>query len=369
MKNKRNLTLKRTGIIVLLLMISTLLVSTQSKAEDTDYDYCAWQEISFNCKHPILSDPLIRKALAHLADRETILEQYTLQNRANFLVPTFVNPSSYGFDSSIAFEYNPSYALQLIEQAGYSVEDLEFTIMSPNTNQLRIDWTEAFAENLRQVGITVNHVSVGWGEIIPRSVGHPALYDENPTTSVPAYSDGGYDMISIGITDQVNVDTIYQFGEDYFEENFYNFYQYHNEDYEDLVQIILDSGEGVADLSIYSAIQQIMTDDPPSIILFQGFYLANNHFASVTEGFDVLLEKILELEENGAISGGNAESLLGKLDAAIKKWEDGKDVQTVHHLDVFKKHVQVLLDQGSIPVLKAKYLMSLADLIISKILG
>lgn len=369
MKNKRNTILKRTGILILFLMIPTLLGSVQNTTSLPEWDSGAWQEIAFNCKHPILSDPLIRRALSHLADREATIEMGASQIGVLYPGITFVNPTSYGFDSSIQYdEYNSNYALQLIRSAGYSVEELSFTILTPSTNQHRINWTEMFAENLRQIGIAVDHVVTDWGEIISRTFGHPALFDNDPSTIIPAFDEGGYDMFAVGYGFALENDVVYWTGDTYVHEESFNFYQYNNENYENLYFEVQAVGSGSADSAIFSEIQQILKDDPPAIILFQGLYTDDIEFETVTEGLNLLLDEVSGLEVSGDISAGSAESLLAKLDAATNHWNNGKDLQTAHHLDVFIKHVQVLLESESIPYMEGQYLIYVAQLIINKIL-
>ena len=99
-----------------------------------------------------------------------------------------------------------------------------------------------------------------------------------------------------------------------------------------------------------------------------GLYTDDIEFETVTEGLNLLLDEVSGLEVSVDISAGSAESLLAKLDAATNHWNNGKDLQTAHHLDVFIKHVQVLLESESIPYMEGQYLIYVAQLIINKIL-
>ena len=71
---KKHSTLKKSSVLLSILIISTLSISLQPTTSMPEWDWGGYFEISFNCKHPILSNPQIREALSYLADREASME-------------------------------------------------------------------------------------------------------------------------------------------------------------------------------------------------------------------------------------------------------------------------------------------------------
>lgn len=113
---------------------------------------------------PQLEDPLVRQALYHAIDRETLVQNQLPEGAevATQFIPNTVS----GYDDSIEpYEYDPELAQQLLEEAG--VPDLEIDLWYPTEvtrpylpdparvfDAVRSDW--------EAVGVTVNPVSRPW---------------------------------------------------------------------------------------------------------------------------------------------------------------------------------------------------------------
>ncbi|MFV2016597.1 MAG: ABC transporter substrate-binding protein, partial [Candidatus Heimdallarchaeota archaeon] len=118
---------------------------------------------------------------------------------------TIMPAASLGWDESLVPRpFSVSEAKTFMEAAGFDYADLttdssgaftsfffEVTVLSPNTNPARNQWSANYVLELPKIGIKVaEHVSTGWAEIAPRTF--------NRETLPPAYVDGGYDVFFVG---------------------------------------------------------------------------------------------------------------------------------------------------------------------------
>ncbi|MCH8907561.1 MAG: ABC transporter substrate-binding protein [Candidatus Heimdallarchaeota archaeon] len=187
----------------------------------------AHQEISLNHLHPMYgtgvglpglaaaseADQLaaalkVRTAMSHIVDREFAANEISdgLAQPAATSMPS----AALGWDETLiplAFDIN--VAKTLMEAAGFDYSTLtdsnndgvyetsffEVTVLSPNTNPARNEWSAGYVLELPKIGIGVKeHVSTGWAEIIPRTFG----WTGTGTSLVPLYADEGFDVFFVG---------------------------------------------------------------------------------------------------------------------------------------------------------------------------
>jgi peptide/nickel transport system substrate-binding protein len=118
--------------------------------------------LAFNLKDPILSNLKVRQAIAHAINRPELIK-YKLKGLgtlANSLIP----PDNWAFDDNLpVYEYNPTKARRLLDQAGYlqpeaSSTDHKFRfrlLYKTSQNQLGIDIAKVIQRYLRNIGIDV----------------------------------------------------------------------------------------------------------------------------------------------------------------------------------------------------------------------
>ncbi|MHA2251950.1 MAG: hypothetical protein ACXAD7_16420, partial [Candidatus Kariarchaeaceae archaeon] len=77
-----------------------------------------------------------------------------------------------------------------------------FTLLSPNSNSARNEWAILIADDLRKIGIDVNHSSVDWDMLGPRTYTHPrdGSGAHNGAGIIPVYENGGYDAYFVGLS-------------------------------------------------------------------------------------------------------------------------------------------------------------------------
>ncbi len=71
----------------------------------------------FNMRHPILSDPAVRRALVHAVDMDLIGE--TILEHGGKVLKGYITQGTYG-GLEMPFAYNPEYSALLLAQAGWS---------------------------------------------------------------------------------------------------------------------------------------------------------------------------------------------------------------------------------------------------------
>ena len=147
---------------------------------------------------------ILRHAMSSIMDRQTFSSQI-MQGLAE-PAATNMPSAALGWDPTIKPDaYNITYAKELMTSLGFNYTSLgtpdkngvypngffNVTVLSPNTNGARNQWSDAYTAELPKIGIQVTqHVSTGWAEIVPRTFGSSV----NP----PSYKDGGYDVFFVG---------------------------------------------------------------------------------------------------------------------------------------------------------------------------
>jgi hypothetical protein len=84
---------------------------------------------------------------------------------------------------------------------------------------------------------------------------------------------------------------------------------------------------------------------------------------------DLLAEEIEGLIDDGTLSWGRGNALLSKLDAAIKKLDQGKDAVAINLLQAFIQQVSDFIDEGILTPTEGQPLIDAANEIISALEG
>ncbi len=269
----------------------------------------AHQEISLNHKHPYFGtgagiddgddsdnamDALyIRRAMSHIVDREFAANQI-LQGLGQPAASTMPS-ASLGWDPNLkADPYNVTTAKKLMEMAGFDYSTLtdsnndgvyetfffEITVLSPNTNPARNQWAEAYVKELPKIGIGVKqHVSTGWGDIIPRTFGAddpPDLYDND-----------GFDILFVGYGWGLDWDPTGLYEEDSFLPSGGNFYNYVNHTLEELIQNYTTATDVTQRNDYAKEVQKAIHDDLPVIPIV--YPKSQWGWLKIIEGIDGLL--------------------------------------------------------------------------------
>ncbi|WP_273378867.1 ABC transporter substrate-binding protein [Symbiobacterium thermophilum] len=149
----------------------------------------------------ILANPTFRRALAHAIDGEALIENVLMGN--GYLMATALTPQHFGFNPDLQpYRYDPDLARQLLAEAGYQGEEIQFDTPS-GRYAMDKEMAEAIAGQLAQVSVNVriqvnewgNHVDLmtsreqkgiyilGWGN---------ATWDADGTLSPLLFGDGAF---------------------------------------------------------------------------------------------------------------------------------------------------------------------------------
>lgn len=103
-------------------------------------------------ENPVMQDKRVREALLYAIDRKSLAE--SLFPELAYVVNSGV-PNTYPEYNGINYEYNPEKAKSLLEEAGYDFSH-KFTILYYYNDQTSIDFMEAIAYYLGEIGMNVN---------------------------------------------------------------------------------------------------------------------------------------------------------------------------------------------------------------------
>jgi ABC-type transport system substrate-binding protein len=148
---------------------------------------------------------LVRKAMTHVVDRKFAVDE--IMEGLALPASTVMPAAALGWDATLVpRNYSVTVARNYMIQAGFTELEgkaadweataadnlFEVTVMSPNTNPARNQWSANYVLELPKIGIHVKeHVSTGWGEIVPRTFGYSGGLP-------PAHEDGGFDVFFVG---------------------------------------------------------------------------------------------------------------------------------------------------------------------------
>ena len=116
------------------------------KFEGSNIDY-----IGFNTEATSVKDIKIRQAIAYAINREEIIK--TLLRDQAKIAHSIIPAESWAYSDGTKYEYNPEKAKQLIKEAGYNGELIEFKFAA---NNMAVSfYTQAIQESLKNVGLNV----------------------------------------------------------------------------------------------------------------------------------------------------------------------------------------------------------------------
>ncbi|MCH8907727.1 MAG: ABC transporter substrate-binding protein, partial [Candidatus Heimdallarchaeota archaeon] len=151
---------------------------------------------------------LVRTAMSHIVDREFAANEISdglAQPAATPMPSALIGwdetlvPLAFDIDLAKTFMTSAGFDFNTLTDADndgvYETFFFSVTVMSPNTNPARNEWSAGYVLELPKIGIgLVEHVSTGWAEIIPRTFGWTGTGE----TLVPLYDAEGYDILFVG---------------------------------------------------------------------------------------------------------------------------------------------------------------------------
>jgi peptide/nickel transport system substrate-binding protein len=135
---------------------------------DRSYTHVCW-----NLRRPLFSDPLVRRALAHAIDRQTLID-VVYEGFARISSGPVLS-TMWAFNRELESpEYDPSAAAALLAEAGWSDSDgdgtldrdgeaLAFEILAPTESETRQDVALMIERDLGRIGVKVSPRFIEWG--------------------------------------------------------------------------------------------------------------------------------------------------------------------------------------------------------------
>lgn len=205
-----------------------------------DYDF-----ISFNCSDSILSDVSVRKAINYAINKDNVIG--TALGGSKVVSNSPLDYGSYLYNADGKIDYNQDLAKQTLEQGGWYfanerwqksingyVRKINLSLVVNKDNSERVSVANNIKNQLADIGIGVNIVQVNNDRY------NDYLNNKN------------YQMILTGITNSVNPDLSYFYGEG-------NIANYHNE----------DVTQKISSVDNYAEVQRIVNEDVPYIGLYR----------------------------------------------------------------------------------------------------
>jgi len=141
----------------------------------------------------------------------------------------------------------------------------ELDLLIPDTSEKRIEWNIMIAEELQKIGIGVDIIELtDWRHIAPRTWSYPVGVDYD---YIPIYDKGGYDVLFIGWTWDLDWDPTGIFDSPCLCPHGDNYYQYANPDYDDTLTDYLRSLNATERNEYGYQLQDIIYEDLPALYI------------------------------------------------------------------------------------------------------
>jgi len=196
--------------------------------------------VAMNNSRPPFDDLRVRQAITHAIDKDAIVQGAFFG--LGTVIGTHMSPSeAYYLDLTDTYPYDPERARALLAEAGYA-GGLSFDFELPEPYAFERRTGEIIAQQLREVGITVNLSVVEWGTWIQR-----------------IFLAADYDMTIIGHSEPRDIDI-------YARPTYY--YRYDNPRVAELLAEAESAPTAEAETAAYQAIARIIAEDAVNVWVF-----------------------------------------------------------------------------------------------------
>ena len=163
------------------------------------------QLMAINCANEVLSDVRVRQAINMAVDKDALIEAVWWGYGEK--IGSHFPPSLAGYvDCNDTYAYDPDAAKALLDECGYTAEELTFSMRLPKSYKEYVNAGQVIADALAKVGITCNVEIVEWATWL----------DE-------VYTGRKYDLTVVGHTGRLDPITLLaRYGSDS-SENYFNY--------------------------------------------------------------------------------------------------------------------------------------------------
>lgn len=201
------------------------------------------------CNHAVkpFDDVRVRQALCYAVNRQEIIDVVF----GGYATPVYSNFSPamglyYNETLEGSYEQNLEKAKELLTAAGYP-DGFTATVRVPALYQQHVDTAQVLAQQLAQVGITLNIETVEWA-----------------TWLEEVYTNANYELTITGLTGKLDPNSILgRYESDYSK----NFFGYRNEEYDALLEAARTETDEQQRMEEYRTCQQMLTEDAAAVYL------------------------------------------------------------------------------------------------------
>jgi peptide/nickel transport system substrate-binding protein len=230
--------------------------------------------LAFNLERPVVSDVLVRQAIAHAIDRELIVD--AILEGGGVLATSVVGEPVFGYKDMELLErypYDPERAIELLQEAGYT-RGADGLMRDAAGQVLRLDAlpssgrslkdreiAEVLQEFLRQVGIEVELHIFEWATTFTLMRGETLDYDLNSFTWFTTTADADYTMYSNYVSTELPPAS-------------WNRWRYANADVDEWLKAARASLDQEERAELYGRVQDQLAVDLPAIPLYGSYEVA-----------------------------------------------------------------------------------------------
>jgi peptide/nickel transport system substrate-binding protein len=230
--------------------------------------------LAFNLERPVVSDVLVRQAIAHAIDRELIVD--AILEGGGVLATSVVGEPVFGYKDMELLErypYDPERAIELLQEAGYT-RGADGLMRDAAGQVLRLDAlpssgrslkdreiAEVLQEFLRQVGIEVELHIFEWATTFTLMRGETLDYDLNSFTWFTTTADADYTMYSNYVSTELPPAS-------------WNRWRYANADVDEWLTAARASLDQEERAELYGRVQDQLAVDLPAIPLYGSYEVA-----------------------------------------------------------------------------------------------
>ena len=264
------------------------------------YPTTKYEFLGFNCEHPVLSSPVVRRAISRAINRNEIAESvyFGYARPANAPIPPdswMNNEETSLFDTALASSLLKSDGWEDIDSDGILEKTLEitneeegeasttpqkikrdfelsFTVLVNSDNLFRVQAFEALCKTLKEVGIRVTMIKTSWDD-----------YNEK-------IINGKYDMFMGGYDLSASLDFEFMLGSDSSE----NYYKYSSEAMDNAISGLYTPASNTEIKAAYTAFQSVFTAEAP----VAGLYFLDNVFIHNSKLQDVTIPSYSKIYRN-----------------------------------------------------------------------
>ncbi len=226
--------------------------------------------MGFNLERSLLQDQRLRHAIIYGTNRQQMMDQW-YAGRGELLAGPFTQGAS-NYDPELTpFEYNRSYAREMLEEAGYNNIELDLLVRRVDDAGERAlqNVTQDFVEMMEEIGIRINVVN--------------RVQDDRDQD---LYYDRNFDLALVQWTFDPTYDIAPLFHSDFVFEGGTNVVSYRNEEVDSLFERFFRTDDSTRRTLLMNNIQAIIAEDAPYMFMFS----VDNHAAINTRFVNTIID-------------------------------------------------------------------------------